>query len=210
MQLMWKSNMPRRRKILLTMMFGGGIFVMIAGILRCALIIMDPVNGAAQAGSWAVRETFVAAVIGNIPMIYPLFARTISNLKSSSVFRSVLGGSSSGKLSSGDNSHVELGDVKRPSKPARRKPNIMSMGLTTTQGAGDSEEHIVPPNENRPAPISEEKNEGISITTEFTTTQPNSFERPRRSGGPDGGYDAFEPGYIVKISEAPSLPPTAW
>jgi len=30
-------------------------------------------NGAEQAGSWAVRETFVAVVIGNIPMIQPLF-----------------------------------------------------------------------------------------------------------------------------------------
>lgn len=32
-------------------------------------------NGAEQAGSWACRETFVAVVIGNIPMIYPLVRR---------------------------------------------------------------------------------------------------------------------------------------
>lgn len=32
-------------------------------------------NGAQQAGSWACRETFVAVVIGNVPMIYPLFRR---------------------------------------------------------------------------------------------------------------------------------------
>lgn len=32
-------------------------------------------NGAEQAGSWACRETFVAVVIGNVPMIYPLFRR---------------------------------------------------------------------------------------------------------------------------------------
>ncbi|KAJ5298156.1 uncharacterized protein N7443_006276 [Penicillium atrosanguineum] len=31
-------------------------------------------NGAEQAGSWACRETFVAVLIGNIPMIYPLCA----------------------------------------------------------------------------------------------------------------------------------------
>lgn len=38
---------------------------MMAGILRCVLILRDPVGGAQQAGSWAVRETFVATIIGN-------------------------------------------------------------------------------------------------------------------------------------------------
>ena len=51
-------------------------------------------NGAQQAGSWAVRETFVAVVIGNIPMIYPLFVRIIKQLSQSlSSFRSTGTGS---------------------------------------------------------------------------------------------------------------------
>ena len=33
----------------------------------------DPVNGAQLAGSWAVRETFIAVVTTNLPMVYPLF-----------------------------------------------------------------------------------------------------------------------------------------
>ncbi|KAM0097745.1 hypothetical protein ACP6JE_007721 [Aspergillus fumigatus] len=48
---------------------------MAAGILRCVLIVTAGANGASQAGSWACRETFVAVVIGNAPMIYPLFRR---------------------------------------------------------------------------------------------------------------------------------------
>ncbi|KAL9597696.1 MAG: hypothetical protein Q9219_004953 [cf. Caloplaca sp. 3 TL-2023] len=64
-------------------MFGGGVFVMMAGILRCALILTAGANGAQQAGSWAVRETFVAVVIGNLPMIHPLFSRTITKISSS-------------------------------------------------------------------------------------------------------------------------------
>jgi hypothetical protein len=31
------------------------------------------VNGAQLAGSWAVRETFIAVVTTNLPMVYPLF-----------------------------------------------------------------------------------------------------------------------------------------
>jgi hypothetical protein len=33
----------------------------------------DPINGAQLAGSWAVRETFIAVVTTNLPMVYPLF-----------------------------------------------------------------------------------------------------------------------------------------
>lgn len=32
----------------------------------------DPINGAQLAGSWAVRETFVAVVTTNLPVIFPL------------------------------------------------------------------------------------------------------------------------------------------
>lgn len=62
---------------------------MACGILRCVLILRDPVGGAQQAGSWAVRETFVAVIIGNIPMIYPLFRRTFRSIMDSETFRSI-------------------------------------------------------------------------------------------------------------------------
>ncbi|ERF68289.1 hypothetical protein EPUS_02745 [Endocarpon pusillum Z07020] len=81
--LLWKAQLSKRRKSLFLIVFGGGFFVMACGILRCALILLDPVNGAQQAGSWAVRETFVAVVIDNIPMIYPLCRRLIKNIDES-------------------------------------------------------------------------------------------------------------------------------
>ncbi|CAG8958079.1 hypothetical protein HYFRA_00000423 [Hymenoscyphus fraxineus] len=87
--MMWRANIPFRRKTLLIGMFSGGLFVMTAGILRCILILRDPVGGAQQAGSWAVRETFVAVVIGNIPMIYPFVRRTIRRITDSATFRSL-------------------------------------------------------------------------------------------------------------------------
>jgi len=47
----------------------------------------DPINGAQLAGSWAVRETFVAVVTTNLPMVYPLltiiFGPCIGNFLSS-------------------------------------------------------------------------------------------------------------------------------
>lgn len=82
MPMLWKANLEIKRKLSLILVFGGGVFVMMAGILRCALIIKDPVNGAQAAGSWACRETFVAVVIGNVPMIYPLTRRGVEKVYS--------------------------------------------------------------------------------------------------------------------------------
>ncbi|KAL2192432.1 hypothetical protein P885DRAFT_72988 [Corynascus similis CBS 632.67] len=73
--MLWKSSLRPLKKAGLMLLFSGGIFVTAAGILRCVLIITDPINGAQKSGSWAVRETFVAVVTSNLPFISPLIAR---------------------------------------------------------------------------------------------------------------------------------------
>ncbi|KAI1773794.1 hypothetical protein F4818DRAFT_101827 [Hypoxylon cercidicola] len=71
--MLWQSSLKPVKKMGLIILFSGGLFVVACAILRCALIVTDPVNGAQLAGSWAVRETFVAVVTTNLPMIFPLF-----------------------------------------------------------------------------------------------------------------------------------------
>ncbi|KAJ5612088.1 hypothetical protein N7510_005282 [Penicillium lagena] len=73
--MLFKARLRWHEKVELLVLFSGGLFVMMAGILRCVLILTAGANGAEQAGSWACRETFVAVVIGNVPMIYPLVRR---------------------------------------------------------------------------------------------------------------------------------------
>ncbi|KAM7211357.1 hypothetical protein V8F06_013265 [Rhypophila decipiens] len=73
--MLWKAALRPAKKAGLILLFSGGLFVTMAGILRCVLILTDPVNGAQMAGSWAVRETFVAVITSNIPMIVPLISR---------------------------------------------------------------------------------------------------------------------------------------
>ncbi|KAJ5887408.1 hypothetical protein N7495_007449 [Penicillium taxi] len=75
--MLFRARLRWREKLELLVLFSGGLFVMMAGILRCMLILTAGANGAEQAGSWACRETFVAVLIGNIPMIYPLFRRLV-------------------------------------------------------------------------------------------------------------------------------------
>ncbi|KAI2627578.1 hypothetical protein GGR54DRAFT_652420 [Hypoxylon sp. NC1633] len=70
--MLWQSSLKPVKKFGLIILFSGGLFVVACAILRCALIVTDPVNGAQLAGSWAVRETFVAVVTTNLPMVFPL------------------------------------------------------------------------------------------------------------------------------------------
>ncbi|KAK8071289.1 hypothetical protein PG997_011492 [Apiospora hydei] len=71
--MLWASSIKPFKKAALIVMFSGGIFVTIAGTLRAVLIITNPVTGAQQAGSWAIRETFVAVITTNIPIVFPMF-----------------------------------------------------------------------------------------------------------------------------------------
>ncbi|EFX02433.1 hypothetical protein CMQ_2482 [Grosmannia clavigera kw1407] len=73
--MLWAANLRPTKKLGLIVLFSGGAFVTVAGILRCVLILTNPVTGAQQAGSWAVRETFVAVVTSNAPIIFPLLRR---------------------------------------------------------------------------------------------------------------------------------------
>ncbi|KAK0645455.1 hypothetical protein B0T16DRAFT_314222, partial [Cercophora newfieldiana] len=70
--MVWKSNLPFRKKLVLLIMFSGGLLEMTFGILRATSILtlgdIDP----AQSGYWSVRESFVSVVLTNMPMVYPL------------------------------------------------------------------------------------------------------------------------------------------
>ncbi|UPL03547.1 hypothetical protein LCI18_014481 [Fusarium solani-melongenae] len=91
MPMLWKAAMPWFQKVWLIALFSCGLFVTMAAILRVVLLVSDPVNGAQLAGSWAVRETFVAVLVTNLPMLFPqlkkwavpLVARVASSLSTS-------------------------------------------------------------------------------------------------------------------------------
>lgn len=70
--MLFQANLKLLRKLGLMVLFSGGLFVVACATLRCVLIVTDPVNGAQLAGSWAVRESFIAVVTTNLPMIFPL------------------------------------------------------------------------------------------------------------------------------------------
>jgi hypothetical protein len=70
--LLWGSRLQKWKKISLIFLFSGGVFVVVCATLRCVLIVTNPIDGAQLAGSWAVRETFVAVVTTNLPLAFTL------------------------------------------------------------------------------------------------------------------------------------------
>lgn len=99
--MLWQSAPKPAKKVGLIILFSGGILVIVCAILRSVLITtvsrasmglrsdmhnpltdmpvpQDFVNGAQLAGSWGVRETFVAVITTNLPMVFPL-VKTVLN-----------------------------------------------------------------------------------------------------------------------------------
>ncbi|KAI2629909.1 hypothetical protein GGR54DRAFT_284512 [Hypoxylon sp. NC1633] len=88
--MLWQSSLKPVKKFGLIILFSGGIFVIVCALLRAVFIVTDPVNGAQQAGSWAVRETFVAVITTNLPLVFP-FIRVLLTPVFSGLAQSVRG-----------------------------------------------------------------------------------------------------------------------
>jgi hypothetical protein len=68
------STMPFHRKINITLLFGAGIFVTVAAILRSAFVFQDLYSSTLMA-QWAVRESCVGFLVSNAPMMMPVFVQ---------------------------------------------------------------------------------------------------------------------------------------
>ncbi|KAK1579306.1 uncharacterized protein LY79DRAFT_564522 [Colletotrichum navitas] len=127
--MVWKSHLPWRKKLALTLMFSGGFLEMAFGILRCVSILTVGDTDPAQSGYWSVRESFVSVVLTNMPMVYPLFKKFIDKSIASTNKKSTLG----------DSNRYRLG-----SYPGKKGPKSGSHPLSIpNETAWGSDEHIV-------------------------------------------------------------------
>lgn len=82
-------------------------------------------KGAQQAGSWSCRESFIAACVSNIPVIYPTVARIYRRLGSSTTFSKISGPANS----------YQLGPSKEGAR--RKKHSPYSIPDDTVQSSSD-------------------------------------------------------------------------
>lgn len=66
-------NQTIHRKLIIGVLLCGGVFVMIATLLRCILSLQS-INSINTSTIWAIRETFVGIIAVNAPCIKPLFS----------------------------------------------------------------------------------------------------------------------------------------
>ncbi|KAJ6442879.1 triacylglycerol lipase-like protein [Purpureocillium lavendulum] len=78
--MLWRSSLKLPKKIASTIVLGSGVFVLVCATLKSIFVLVDPINGAQLAGSWGTRESFVAVITTNLPMIFPLFKSWLTPL----------------------------------------------------------------------------------------------------------------------------------
>ncbi|OJD29680.1 sedlin protein [Diplodia corticola] len=72
--ILWKAQIPIRRKLLVALLLFSGIFIVAAAIIRCVMSVGE-IRRIGTSGVWAIRETFVSIFAVNAPAIKPLFSR---------------------------------------------------------------------------------------------------------------------------------------
>ncbi|KAM0218614.1 hypothetical protein ACHAQD_006737 [Fusarium lateritium] len=81
--LLWKLQVPVRKKIVIGLLLSSGAFVIAAAITRVVLTLADNPS-ALTINSWGVRETLVGILTVNIPILRPLFTRSFWSGQNSS------------------------------------------------------------------------------------------------------------------------------
>ncbi|PWY76022.1 hypothetical protein BO94DRAFT_605213 [Aspergillus sclerotioniger CBS 115572] len=70
--MLWSSSLKLPKKLAVTLVLGAGIFVLVCATLKSVFLLVEPDNGASVADEWGTRETFVAVVTTNLPMVLHL------------------------------------------------------------------------------------------------------------------------------------------
>jgi hypothetical protein len=87
--MLWAARISVVEKILLFLLFGSGIFVTVAGVLRAYYIQSGGDSGGKAHAIWDVREIFVAFIVANAPIIYSSLLLVRQSFKRSKIYASL-------------------------------------------------------------------------------------------------------------------------
>ncbi|KAF2445832.1 hypothetical protein P171DRAFT_431224 [Karstenula rhodostoma CBS 690.94] len=137
--MLWQSSLKTYKKLAATLVLSGGILIVVCAILKSVFVLVDPVHGGQLAAAWGTRETFIAVITTNLPMVFPLLKIWLkpwlpTTLNSGSN-RKVYKAHGSGFVSIGGGG-ASATNRSRPGQPSRDASRNMSFD-------NDSEEHIV-------------------------------------------------------------------
>lgn len=161
--LLWVVNISLRRKITLMVLFSGAVFIMVAGIVRAAVILHAGPEGALTGSQWACRETFVAIVVANLPIIQPFLRMAANKVGLSILF------SRSRSTQIQESHELESKDTRGGFRISRKKG---THPLSLPQGTGwASDEHIISQCTKDASREPNLDSRNIHVSTEFTVTE---------------------------------------
>ncbi|EWG53170.1 hypothetical protein FVEG_17067 [Fusarium verticillioides 7600] len=78
MPLLWKLQIPFRKKLVVCLLLSSGAFVIAAAMIRVVLTLSANPS-ALTINAWGVRETIVGILTVNIPILRPIFSKSFWN-----------------------------------------------------------------------------------------------------------------------------------
>ncbi|KAE8370866.1 hypothetical protein BDV27DRAFT_165021 [Aspergillus caelatus] len=133
--VLWSTKLKLAKKIASTVVLSAGVFVLVCATLKSVFVLVDPLHGAELSGAWGTRETFVAVITTNLPMIFHLFKSWLGR-----VYGSAFNSNPTHKYPSGFQSIGGGGGDSRSRnrrKPSSGHPTVGTLTLT------ESEERMV-------------------------------------------------------------------
>lgn len=127
------------RKVSLFVLFGAGIFIMTAAILRVVFVLV--LGNGKTAAIWSCREDLVAILVGQAPMIRPLFTSKFWAGGYGAGSTAALSSTPANKMSGGAGMSYELSSNKN--KSYRKKDPYSTTAMMVTMQESDSTEKII-------------------------------------------------------------------
>ncbi|KAI1843496.1 hypothetical protein JX265_001844 [Neoarthrinium moseri] len=182
--LLWSVKIGTRRKITLMALFSGAIFVIMAGTIRAVVILTAGPNGAVSGSQWACRETFVAIIVANLPIIQPLIRKAAEKIGLSALF--------SRTTTNGRSKSHQLEDRNPSDAFSKNRKKPTGHPLSVPHGSGwASDEHILVSDQNRRG----SKENGIMVAQEITVQEERaSMAVPKGAPNPGIHNDWDYPG----------------
>ncbi|KAL2177492.1 uncharacterized protein P884DRAFT_329795 [Thermothelomyces heterothallicus CBS 202.75] len=135
--LLWSTNISVKKKISLTVLFSGVLFVIMAAIIRGVVILTSGPEGAVTGSEWAIREEFVSIVVSNLPILQPPIRAFCNKIGLSVLFSS----HKSNHVTPYEGRTIGGGGGSYPLRSQRNRSN--KTGAHDTVTAWDSDERIL-------------------------------------------------------------------
>lgn len=152
--MLWKSSLKLIKKVATTIVLSAGIFILVCATLKSVFLLVvsvthseststygypadkmltsqDPENGASVANEWGTRETFVAVITTNLPMVFHLLRTWLTK-----VFGSKFGSSHKTNYktpSASGGLHTISGRGNFASRKGRSDMDPITIGMTFTE-----------------------------------------------------------------------------